>query len=193
VEELGKDLNEKHLMLSRNYLKFLDDTEGGVENTRAEGFSANLLPILARLQSGLRSKTPAAGPGHAPAVGLQQVRGQVVDTQEVQQTQFRSKFRMAAMSVPKFSGRVVDYPEWRNLFKDCIESQYEESAVVMIMRTQSLPSSLTSLVPRCATLSSVWEKLDKQFLDPARVWKGVKADLRSLDRKKLGDMRYMVE
>ena len=73
VEELGKDLNEKHLMLSRNYLKFLDDTEGGVENTRAEGFSSNLLPILARLQSGLRSKTPAAGPGHAPAVGLQHV------------------------------------------------------------------------------------------------------------------------
>ena len=73
VEKLGKDRNEKHLMLSRNYLKFLDDTEGGVENTRAEGFSSNLLPILARLQSGLRSKTPAAGPGHAPAVGLQHV------------------------------------------------------------------------------------------------------------------------
>ena len=55
-----------------------------------------------------------------------------------------------------------------------------------------MPSSLTSLVPRCATLTNVWEKLDQQFLDPARVWKGVKADLRSLDRKKLGDRKYMV-
>ena len=192
VEELGKDLNEKHIVMSRNYVKYLDDTDGGVENTRAEKFTGELLPILARLQSGLRSKTPAAGPGHAPAVGVQQVRGQAVDTQEVQQAQIRSKFKMAAMSVPKFSGRVIDYPEWRTLFKDCIESQYEESAVVMILRTQSLPSSLTSLVPRCATLTNVWEKLDQQFLDPARVWKGVKADLRSLDRKKLGDRKYMV-
>ena len=99
---------------------------------------------------------------------------------------------MAAMTVPKFSGKAIDYPEWKNLFKDCIESQYEESAVVMILRTQSLPESLTSLVPRCAALTTVWEKLDKQFLDPARVWKGVKADLSSLDRKKLGDKKYMV-
>ena len=56
VEELGKDLNEKHIVMSRNYVKYLDDTDGGVENTRPEKFSGELLPILARLQSGLRSK-----------------------------------------------------------------------------------------------------------------------------------------
>ena len=77
------------------------------------------------------------------------------------------KMKIAAMPVPKFSGKVVDYPEWRRLFKDCIESQYEESAAVMTLRTQALPDSLVHMVPRCADLSSVWEKLDKKFLDPS--------------------------
>ena len=99
---------------------------------------------------------------------------------------------MAAMPYPKFSGKIVDYPEWKKIFKDCVESQCEESAAVMILRTQSLPDSLTSMVPRCASLATVWEKLDKKFLDPTRVWKGVKADLNSLDRGKLGDSKYMV-
>jgi hypothetical protein len=100
---------------------------------------------------------------------------------------------MAAMAIPEFSGKVVDYPEWRKLFKDCVESQYEESAAVMTLRNQALPADLVSLVPRCAELATVWEKLDKRFLDPSRVWKGVKADLRNLDRKKLGNLKYMAE
>ena len=105
----------------------------------------------------------------------------------------KAKFKMAAMAVPKFSGKVVDYPEWKTLFRECVEAQYEESAVIMILRTEALPESLTSMVPRCATLNSIWEKLDKKFLDPARVWKGIKSDLASLDRKKLGNCKYMVE
>ena len=101
--------------------------------------------------------------------------------------------KMAAMPVPRFSGKIVDYPEWKKLFRDCVESQYEESATVMTLRTQGLPDSLVNMVPRCTDLKSVWEKLDKKFLDPARVWKGVKSDLLSLDRKKLGKTRYMVD
>ena len=38
----------------------------------------------------------------------------------------------------------------------------------------------------------VWEKLDKKFLDPTKVRKGVKKDLASLNRKKLGDTKYLV-
>ena len=73
-----------------------------------------------------------------------------------------------------------------------MESQYETSATIMTLRTQGLPDSLVSLVPKCASRDSVWENLDKKFLDPSRVWKGVKADLKSLDRGKLGDCKYMV-
>ena len=36
------------------------------------------------------------------------------------------------------------------------------------------------------------EKLDKRFLDAAKVWKGVKSDLKSLDRAKLGNGLYMM-
>ena len=36
------------------------------------------------------------------------------------------------------------------------------------------------------------EKLDNKFLDSARVWKGVKSDLKSLDRGKLGNGQYMM-
>ena len=64
-------------------------------------------------------------------------------------TQFKAKVKMAALPIPKFSGKLVEYPEWKKLFKECVESQYEESAVVMILRTQALPDSLTSMVPRC--------------------------------------------
>jgi len=63
---------------------------------------------------------------------------------------------------------------------------------VLTLRTQALPDSLVSLVPRCGSIESVWEKLDKKFLDPSRVWKGVKANLKGLDRSKLGDCKYMV-
>ena len=100
--------------------------------------------------------------------------------------------KLTAMPVPKFTGRVVDYPEWKKLFQDCVQSQYEDSATVMTLRTQALPDSLVNLVPRCTTLEAVWEKLDRKFLDPNRVWKGVKADLKGLDRAKLGDCKYMV-
>ena len=71
--------------------------------------------------------------------------------------------KLAAMPVPRFSGKVVDYPEWKKLFQDCVESQYETSATVMTLRTQGLPDSLVSMVPRSASLESVWEKLDKKF------------------------------
>ena len=99
---------------------------------------------------------------------------------------------MAALPHPKFSGKVIDYPEWKKLFRECVESQYEASATIMILRTQSLPNNLVNLVPRCAGLSEVREKLDKKFLDSARVWKGVKTDLKSLDRAKLGNGHYMM-
>ena len=130
-----------------------------------------VVPKFAGLQAALKGKTPATVAAQAPVVGVRHVSGgQAGDVQQgVQQPNQKSRFRMAAMAIPKFSGNVVDYPEWKNLFQDCVESQYEESAVVMILRTQSLPDSLISLVPRCAPLTTVWEKLDKQFLDPARV------------------------
>ena len=54
------------------------------------------------------------------------------------------------------------------MFRECVEEQYQEPAAIMILRTQALPESLTCLVPRCADLTTIWEKLDKKFLDSAR-------------------------
>jgi hypothetical protein len=116
-----------------------------------------------------------------------------VQKAQQQNLQSRTKFKMAPMPIPKFSGKIVEYPEWKKLFRECVEGQYEESAAIMILRTQALPDSLTSLVPRCTDLRTVWKKLDKKFLDSARVWKGVKIDLKSLDRKKLGNCQYMMK
>ena len=102
---------------------------------------------------------------------------------------------MAAMAILKFSGKVVDYPEFKKLFEECVENQYEEYATIMILREQALPQSLASTVPRCTDLVSVWEKLDKKFLDPARVWRGVKADLKSLKRDSMGkkEVKWLLE
>ena len=44
---------------------------------------------------------------------------------------------MAPMPVPKFSGKIVDYPEWKKLFRECIEEQYQEPAAIMKLRTQA--------------------------------------------------------
>ena len=49
---------------------------------------------------------------------------------------------------------------------------------------RSLPNSVTTLVPRCTILAAVWEKLEHQFVDPARVWKGRKAD-RTVEKIKM--------
>ena len=190
VEKLSDDLTKVHLGKCKTYLKFFGETEMEAEVTRQAGIREEISPILTRLQAQILSKTPART---APAAAHQPGQGRQAQVGAVQQeVKPKSKFKMATMPIPKFSGKVVDYPEWKTLFKDCVESQYEESAVVMVLRTQALPEILISLVPRCAPLSTVWDKLDKKFLDPTRVWKGVKADLATLDRKKLGDRKYMV-
>ena len=36
-----------------------------------------------------------------------------------------------------------------------------------------------------------WKSLDKVYLDPYRVWQGVKSELKELDRKKLGDAKFI--
>ena len=142
------------------------------------------------MRARLKSKTPVAV--RAPGGGIQPAQGAQHGGGAQQEAPVKAKMKLTAMPVPKFSGKVMDYPEWKKLFQDCVESQYEESAAVMTLKTQALPQSLTSLVPRSADLKSVWEKLDKKFMDPSRVWKGVKADLKSLDRAKLGDCKYMM-
>jgi hypothetical protein len=198
VEELRHDLNKVHMQKGENYMKFLDSGQIETEVKRQEDLRGVLGPKLASLQITLLGKKPKRAAA-LPGVPSQQhqVRLGNLDAAQGNQTGVqikpKVKFKMAAMAIPKFSGKVVDYPEWRKLFKDCVESQYEESAAVMTLRNQALPADLVSLVPRCAELATVWEKLDKRFLDPSRVWKGVKADLRNLDRKKLGNLKYMAE
>ena len=195
VNGIGTDLNDKHIVYSNEYRGLLTDTEDATEDKRVTAYREELLPLFAKLQLGLKAKTPATGTLQSNTVAQQHQR---VNRDGVSQVELmpslphsKTKFKMAAMGIPKFSGKVIDYPEWKNLFKDCVEAQYEESAVIMILRTQALPESLTTMVPRCTTLAAVWEKLDQKFLDPARVWKGIKADLLALDRKKLGDKEYM--
>ena len=194
AEKLDNDLARQHLLLGKNYMKYLEKKDIEAEVTRQEKFSLELTPILAALQAKLLTKTPARVTASAPAAAVQHglVGRGVQDAPVHTANQYRAKVKMAALPIPKFSGKLVDYPEWKKLFKDCVESQYEESAVVMIMRTQALPGTLTSIVPRCADLGQVWDKLDKQYLDPTRVWKGVKTDLKTLDRKKLGNAKYMI-
>ena len=193
VKTTHEELTKKHLEVGENYIRYLEPKDVDSEDTRQEEFRAELGPKLGTLSAKLLSKTPAGGSA-VPAVSqTRQVSQAGADQAEVQhQERHRAKFKMAAMSVPKFSGKVVDYPEWKKLFRECVEKQYQESAVVMILRNEALPDSLTNIVPRCAELTSVWEKLDRKFLDPARVWKGVKTDLKSLSRIKLGDSKYMV-
>ena len=193
VRSTHEELTKKHLEVGENYIRYLEPQDIDSEDTRQQEFRAELGPKLGSLKAKLLSKTPAGGTA-VPAVGpARQVRLAGADQAEVQQQGgYRAKFKMAAMPVPKFSGKVVDYPEWKKLFRECVEKQYQESAVVMILRSEALPDSLTNLVPRCAELASVWEKLDRKFLDPARVWKGVKTDLNSLSRTKLGDSKYLV-
>ena len=108
----------------------------GIEVERQQRFWDEVGPELANLKAGLLSKTPACAAVPAVPVGVpQQARGHGVAPQpDCKQHQGRTKFRMAPMPIPKFSGKVVDYPEFKTLFKDCVESQYEESAGVMILR-----------------------------------------------------------
>ena len=193
VKEVDDDITKQHITLSRKYLNFFEETEAGTEAERQQEFRNELKPKIAELKAKLMSKTPRAGVPPSGGVVQQSHGVQPGGVQQGGQHQVhvKAKMKLAAMPVPKFSGKVVDYPEWKTLFQDCVESQYEKSATVMTLRSQALPDSLVSLVPRCANLETVWEKLDKRFLDPTRVWRGVKADLRSLDRSKMGDCKYM--
>ena len=190
VNRVHEDLTKQHLTMGKNYMRLLEENDVDTEVDRQEKFRSENLPKLVKLQAKLLSKTPT---GVVPVVQQHAaVGGGHVQKEAKYAAPARTKFKMAAMPYPKFSGKIVDYPEWKKIFKECVESQCEDSAAVMILRTQSLPDSLSSMVPRCTSLAAVWEKLDKQYLDPTRVWKGVKADLNSLDRGKLGDSKYMM-
>ena len=69
VEVLRKDLNEKHIVVHRNYLKHLDGIEGPAEETRFGNYREKFVPKLAKLQAGLKSKTPVIVASQAPTVG----------------------------------------------------------------------------------------------------------------------------
>ena len=196
VRTAQEDLSRKHPEHGERILSLLEAGDIEAEEKRQKTFRDELGPKLGALKAKLLSKTPSgggpgAGPVLAQAVGVhaQPLQG---NAQVQPKLETRARVKMAAMAIPKFSGKVVDYPEFKKLFKECVENQYEESATIMILREQALPQSLASTVPRCTDLMSVWEKLDKKFLDPARVWRGVKADLKSLKRASMGDHKYFV-
>ena len=140
AEELTEKLQSHHLELGGEYLEFLETTEIEPEVERQEAFRTEQLTKLAALNATLLSKTPTG----VVAAPVQQVHGHVGgdrDTigqsysSDTDGSKVRSKMKMAPMAIPKFSGKTVDYPEWKKLFKDCIEAQYEESAAVMTMKT----------------------------------------------------------
>ena len=198
ADKMMDEIKEQHLELGKEYMGHFKDGDKDAEVKRQQTFRTEQVTRLAALRATLLSKTPA---GVAPQVqtgaAAYGARGGIAvepkyESGESVPYKSKSKIKMAAMSVPKFSGKIIDYPEWKRLFKDCVEAQYEESAAVMILKTQALPEELRHYVPRSADLVLAWEKLDKQYLDPHKVWKGVKKDLQGLNRKKLGDTKYVV-
>ena len=198
ADKLMEEIKEQQLELGKKYMGHFKDDDKDEEVKRQQTFKIEQVTKLAALRATLLSKTPSnVGPPGLPGVAQQGGRGgePVVPKHEsgdVAPYKVKSKMKMAAMPVPKFTGKIVDYVEWKRLFRDCVEAQFEESAAVMILKTQALPEELRHYVPRSADLEHAWEKLDKQYLDPHKVWKGVKKDLQELSRKKLGDTKYVV-
>ena len=110
VEELRHDLNKVHMQKGENYIKFLDTGQIETEVKRQEDLRGVLGPKLASLQITLLGKKPkrAAAFSVGPSQQQQARQGSQDATQvhqPVQQT--KMKFKMAAMQIPKFSGRVV--------------------------------------------------------------------------------------
>ena len=182
-------LRKGYSAVCNKYLDLLEETDVETEIERQAGFRKKVEPIVSKLKASLLSKKPSnrAATVTAPRGGT---TGPAA-VQQITQVAGKEKFKMAAMAIPKFSGKIIDYVEWKKIFRECVETRYEESAVVMVLKTEALPESLRTMVPRCTSLEAVWDKLDKKFLDPNSVWKGVKADLSSLDRKKSGDRKYI--
>ena len=196
VNGIQAKVSKEHLELCNKLVLLLESNRVQEESDKHEAFRAELRPKVAVLKAKLLSKTPVGSVQTGEASTVSSVIRPAVQssqgmTQPLTQTPAKSKFKMAPIPIPKFSGRVVDYPEWKKLFRECIEGQYQDSAAIMVLRTQALPDSIANMIPRCTSLVEIWEKLDKKFLDSARVWKGVKADLKALDRRKLGNNQYM--
>ena len=189
VTLLEDSLRKGYSIVCNKYLDLLEEEDVETEIERQAGFRKKVEPIVSKLKASLLSKKPSNRTATANAPGGAATGPAVV--QQITQVAGKEKFKMAAMAIPKFSGKIIDYVEWKKIFRECVETRYEESAVVLVLKTEALPESLRTMVPRCTSLEAVWEKLDKKFLDPNRVWKGVKADLSSLDRKKLGDRKYI--
>ena len=55
----NEDLTIKHIVIGRDYIRFLGETEVEAEVTRQEKFRADNVPVIARLRAKLLSKTPA--------------------------------------------------------------------------------------------------------------------------------------
>ena len=134
VDKVYEDLNRKHLDMGRVYLRYLEETDVETAVKRQEKFVADNMPKVSGMKAKLLANKPAAraagpGPAHQQGQG-----GHVGAVQQgvIHHHQNKSKPKMAAMSIPKFTGKVVDYPEWRKLFKDCVESRYEDSATATV-------------------------------------------------------------
>ena len=72
VNSTQSDLNQKHLEVGEDYLKYLDVSLVEEENTRQQTFRESLSPKLGNLKAKLLSKTPAGGGGATGPVSARQ-------------------------------------------------------------------------------------------------------------------------
>ena len=137
VVKLEDELFCEHVQKCKVLLSLLSEEDVEVESKKQLKSRSDMCTQVADLRIKLASKTPSksvntssGGQVHFAQAGAEQVGVQ-------QQGPIKAKVKMAAMPIPRFSGKVVDYHEWRRLFKDCVESQYEESSTVMTLKTQA--------------------------------------------------------
>ena len=99
-------------------------------------------------------------------------------TSAASSTRVRS-VEMEKCKAPSFSGKVIDYPEFKRGWQKVAGAAWDDDNQIEQMKFK-VNLHTRQILSRCANMIEVWEELDKEFGQEEAVVNAVNAELRKL-------------
>ena len=124
-----------------------------------EAFRQNILTSAVAIELSLAEKEPAPSTPPAALVG--------------------TKMEMEKSKAPVFSGRTLDYPEWKRGWNK-VAAVYWNDAVQVEQLKLKVDEKTKLIVSRCSTMAEVWSALDAEYAQEQEVVNAVNIRLHQL-------------
>merc|ERR1711954_368440 len=88
------------------------------------------------------------------------------------------------LSLPKFSGKISDYPTFKQTFKDLTEGAGYPTSIIVEHLKNVVPKEHHHLIEASTTMIEIWKRLDEKYGDRTMTILTVQRNLVNLDLSK---------